>query len=87
MIATWLLRTDWDQDGFIQGPEAWQLLERSRLDPHTLQQIFELADGRWMGLRMGRKMKEVPKSNFNTPREAVFFQTMISQFYMGYTHI
>ncbi|CAL1145824.1 unnamed protein product [Cladocopium goreaui] len=44
--ASLFKRTDWDQDGFIQGPEAWQLLERSRLDPQTLQQIFELADGR-----------------------------------------
>jgi len=44
--ASLFKRTDWDQDGFVQGGEAWQLLERSRLDPQTMQQIFDLADSR-----------------------------------------
>ena len=42
--ASLFKRTDWDQDGFVQGSEASELLERSGLDRQTLGRAWELAD-------------------------------------------
>ncbi|CAJ1410411.1 unnamed protein product [Effrenium voratum] len=42
--ASLFKRTDWDQDGFVQGAEAQTLLERSRLPPQALAKCWELAD-------------------------------------------
>ncbi|CAE7537607.1 Epidermal growth factor receptor substrate 15 [Symbiodinium microadriaticum] len=42
--ASLFKRTDWDQDGFVQGNEASELLERSGLERSSLGRAWELAD-------------------------------------------
>ena len=42
--ASLFKRTDWDQDGFVQGNEASELLERSGLERQSLGRAWELAD-------------------------------------------
>ena len=42
--ASLFKRTDWDHDGFVQGNEASELLERSGLERSSLGRAWELAD-------------------------------------------
>ena len=42
--ASLFKRTDWDQDGFVQGNEASELLERSGLERAVLGRAWELSD-------------------------------------------